>query len=80
MFDTGRGAPFVAFNAAVAGFLELAKMDDALRIASVFPYLDACRRIFRLEPEISNKYFLTRFECNEEPHNAAHALAYYYEE
>jgi Pentatricopeptide repeat domain len=79
-FSGGAGAPFAAFDTPLAIYRRQNKLSDALRIASAFPYLAACRMIFRQEVDKSLEYLYNRFETNEEPQNAAYALGVYYEE
>jgi hypothetical protein len=79
-FSAGGGVPFAAFDTAVASYRRQRKLDDALRIASAFPYLDVCRKMFREEADKSFEYLNSRFEKNEEPQNAASALGVYFEE
>ncbi len=79
-FSGGGGAPFGAFETAIANYRRQGKLADALRVASAFPHFPACRKTFREETAESVEYLTRRFRDNEEPQNAAYALGIYYKE
>jgi hypothetical protein len=70
--------PFDQFGAAIAQYLHQHETQEALRIASAFPYLSASVRLFRELPDVSIEFLQARYCDNEEPWHASNALAQCY--
>lgn len=67
-----------AFGSAVERYADGGRLDEALRIASAFPFLPEAEEVFRAHPETSIKYMFDRYEKGEETHHAANSLGCIY--
>jgi len=68
-----------AFGTAISVYSKNEQIEDALRIASAFPFLPEARKLFAKHKKKSLTYLAARFANDEEPHHASNALGVAYQ-
>lgn len=75
--EIGITFPFDQLGAAIATYRSRKQIDDALRIALAFPYLDAATKLFKARQIEAVSYFEEEFDRRGgEPQHASRALAF----